>query len=216
MSTGRDHSDSVGTGPASAPPSSGLSVLARTSLSLLWAAWASVTLVATAHAEQVIGPGQEGRVLALFAPAAMGDEVVAGYRLHTVVIRAREIDISLEDARRPADPPTTFGVRLVERDSAVDEGMVSVAESDSFELVADRDVVDAHRAVLEQLAERVRQNDDGDFWSEAATVAAGPGSADGSGTVARYAAAAAVIAAVLAAAAWAVARRRRRGSKDVE
>lgn len=124
----------------------------------------------SARADQVIGPGQEARILALFAPSELGDEATPGFRLTGVNIEARQIRVQLEST---AAPSTMFEVRLVSHDAPT-SGRVSLAESDSFVLVVDTELGDAHRAAVLQLATRIRANDDGSFWTEVAVESSSP------------------------------------------
>jgi len=173
------------------------------------------TLVAQpARADRVIGPGQEEHVLSLFAPAALGDEVVTGYRLMDVSIHAREIGVRLEPTHAAGGVPGVLSVRLVALDEPLDGG-VAFATSESFALVTNAEPGEAQRAPLDQLATRVRGNDDGSFWVEIASEASAPGTPGGGGfgPLARIVTLAAIIA-VLTVAVFL--RRRRKRSKNVE
>ncbi len=164
-----------------------------------------------ARADRVIGPGQEAHVLSLFAPAALGDEVVTGYRLMDVSIRSREILLRLDPTSAPGAAARPLHVRLVAVEEPLD-GAVAFADSASFALVTDAQPSDSERAALEQLVTRVRENDDGSFWVEVATEPAASGGT-GFAALPYLAALAAVMAVVVAAV---VVRRKRKRSSAVE
>jgi len=194
-------------------PTSSSAVRSCAALVLFGITLAGVLPAAPALADQVIGPGREPQVLALFAPSGMGDEVVRGYRLGAVAIRPREIEVSLEE-RTPSTPPSApLVVRLVAHDAPLPDGMDAIAESESFVLAADSALAGPQRAALVQLGARVRQNDHGRFWTEVASVQADESALDGAGfgTLALYAGGATLIAAVVL-----VVLKRRRASKHVQ
>lgn len=135
--------------------------------------WAVVALllvltsvVPTPSAAQgfAIGPGREAEVLALFAPHALGDELVEGCRLDGVQIEPRQIVVRL------AGPSEPVVVRLQPRSSRSD-----VPRSASFSFRGDG--LD-HPAAL-ALMRAVRANDDGTFWEGESLVEVLPDVLDG-------------------------------------
>ncbi|MCA9574312.1 MAG: hypothetical protein R3B40_22855 [Polyangiales bacterium] len=132
---------------------------------------AVTTQASFAAAQRVIAANHEGQVLALFAPAGLGDEVVPGYRLMDVSIRATDVVVTLVGADE-----SPLVLRLAASDEPLGEG-TQVAETPSFRVVSAVSLEGVARGTAEALAERIRSNDDGDFWDEVTTGA--PPSNDG-------------------------------------
>ncbi len=121
-------------------------------------AWACGATRASAQAH-AIGPGNEARVLSLFAPYTLGGEVSGGYALWGVAIERTRVTITLRapDAREATlalqHPDDTLGGDARTRSFAVVYGAEPGAEA-----------MAARRA----LAAAVARNDQGGFWEETA------------------------------------------------
>lgn len=132
-------------------PQAALRLAAASCIAL--AAWAFAT-VASAQT-QVIGPGQEDAVLALFAPHTLGAEVASGYALWGVAIESNRIEVTLRAAEdRQA--------RLTLRHP--DQAPEDAPRTESFGIVhgpaPDAGAAAAQRAIVSA----VRANDRGGFW----------------------------------------------------
>lgn len=103
-----------------------------------------------------IGPGNEQRVLALFAPYALGDEVQDGKALMSVQIQAERIEVTLRD---PAGLEARFALR---HPADAPEARHTTR---SFALVPEPGS-EADPSIL-RLVEVVRRNDQGGFWRAA-------------------------------------------------
>jgi hypothetical protein len=125
---------------------------------LLPALVASLWTGAPRAQELVIRPGQEDRVLGLFAPYAPGGAVAAGWRLGGVAIRPDCISVTLQ----AADERTST---LTLRHPARAPG--GAVRTKSFAVVPDdaqgADVAAARQAVVEAIS----RNDEGTFWGAA-------------------------------------------------
>ena len=137
-------------------------LVARVSLLALAAFVALSAGTARADRELVIMPGQEGRVLDLFRPVALGEELAPGVRLMNVQITPREIRVSLEtDAT-----PEPVWVRLT---APEDDSGTELTRTAHFRLAPgseDATVPAEVRPGVDALAARVRANESPDFWSQ--------------------------------------------------
>ena len=108
-----------------------------------------------ASAQLAIGPGQEARVLALFAPHTLGHEVSGGYTLWNVSIQAERIVVTLDarDGREATltlrHPSTAPGALLHSRSFVLLRGGASDPQAE---------------AACTALAAAVARNDHQDFW----------------------------------------------------
>lgn len=120
-------------------------------------------LVATANVveaqEHFIGPGHEARVVSLFAPVALGEEVAPGHRLWGIAIEQSRIAVTLRG--EDGDVP----LYLVHPDDAPG----GARESTSFALIVEDPPASALPAIDAAWA-RVVANDQGGFWPEAAAT----------------------------------------------
>lgn len=125
-----------------------------------WALTAALAAVAPvgARAQPLIGPGQEQRVLALFAPYELGGEVRDGFALWNVAIEHDCITVTLR-ARNGRE--TTLTLR--HPDDAPD----GASRTASFAAIEDGSTDADARAARRALLEAVRRNDDGSFWPRA-------------------------------------------------
>ncbi len=121
---------------------------------------------------QVIGPGQEAAVLALFAPYELGGEVAAGFALWGVSIQRDHIVVTL----RASDERETR-ITLRHPDTAPEDA----PRSTSFAAVASGESDEGARAARAALLDAIRRNDHGGFWERAAeSVTLDEGTGDGS------------------------------------
>jgi len=120
-----------------------------------WLAFAA-GVDAQAHA---IGPGNEARVLALFAPYTLGGEVAAGHRLWGVSIERTRVHITL----RAAD-----GSEATLALQHPDDTLRSDARTESFAVVFGPEPGSAAMAARRALVTAITRHDAGNFWSETA------------------------------------------------
>lgn len=110
----------------------------------------------------IITPDWEPKVLALFAPYKIGDRLPSGWELTSVRLTAHSVE--LECSRRDQHAVIRFS-----HPSQAD------ALTDSFVLSIDTRQTPTHaeRALLEEIANLVRQNDTGNFWEGGSYLAVG-------------------------------------------
>ncbi|MFK7989602.1 MAG: hypothetical protein AB8I08_26530 [Sandaracinaceae bacterium] len=131
----------------------------RTAACVAVLALVTVGLASEAQAQgHLIGPDQEPRVLALFAPHELTHEVGDGFALWNVAIERRYIEITL---RKNGTLDTTLTLR--HRDDADDDAIETRSFAVTMGGLQTPDARRARRSILSAL----RRNDDGTFWEEA-------------------------------------------------
>ena len=107
---------------------------------------------------QVFPPGQEGRILAAFAPLKPGDELTPGCVFDGLTVGKQLIEVRLSSA---SEQPALLSIR-VGVDQVSSNGQPFDVER-SFAAAPDC------RAALEELEGRFRSRADGAFWAEVLT-----------------------------------------------
>jgi hypothetical protein len=116
--------------------------------------------VSLAHAQaHAIGPGHEARVLALFAPYALGGEVADGHRLWGVAIDRTRVQITLR-ARDGSDATLAL--------QHPDDTIRSDARSESFAIVYGSEPGSPAQEARRALVAAIVRNDAGGFWEATA------------------------------------------------
>lgn len=123
---------------------------------------ASVTLLAVGQAASVAAqPLKRGSEATVAALVISGGPLRDGTRIESVQLRARSINVALEDGSGVHHEVSLFPNGA--------GGAATLAHTPSFDLVGDRSAA----AVAGTLAARIRGRDDGHFWATAATVRGG-------------------------------------------
>jgi hypothetical protein len=123
------------------------------------ASHAALALVprAVLAASPVIAAGREAEVMALFAPFALGAALTPEMKLWNVRVEAEHISVEMTGS-----VTASFRLEHPERSSGTER-------SDSFVIVRDAAAASgAGKRAADMLVARVRANDAGDFWDQAA------------------------------------------------